>query len=486
MALDEFDDWQNAVKANQTWTGPSQRQPAYSTNVTFDAERVWNGAGDEYEFDSSSNDSYTAYYDNFAWNFKIQFSTRYKATEGVRGSMVWRTCTMSEALVYYQTSIIGQTISLSDLPQMSSRIVQRTLRHDEPTFYGNSPSTIGGLWLAVKDRFEALAEILAVGPWYTLATNSTIASVYLRGRYASVLMTSDMYWADPTDDMISMLQELAFRTAVVSSSEGPTAPTSGEEADPAGYDASVISPDLNSTKRLVQQQATVSMTYNETVYAVRFGWLAGGFALIALACLAILPTYWGWWRLGRAVSLRPLEIAKAFDAPLMQVLDSNATSEDIVRAVGDKRVRYGFATSSTDRDGRSSDFVDHGGLCELCPQIREPSSGEFARDVVERWAQDGFVPSSTDEHTSEARETDRAGAMEMSTLSHKSLAPSQTISDDDIASQSVVLGDRTVANGIAASTAVMVPATSPLLWRFGTRGTLKFREEREGRKTELP
>lgn len=114
--------------------------------------------------------------------------------------------------------------------------------------YLDSASTIGGLWLAVKDRFEALAEILAIGPWYTLNTNSTIASVYLRGRNASVLTKSDMYWADPTDDMISMLQELAFRTAVVTSSEGPTDSMSGKEADPAGFDWSVISPDLNSTK----------------------------------------------------------------------------------------------------------------------------------------------------------------------------------------------------------------------------------------------
>jgi hypothetical protein len=261
---------------------------------------------------------------------------------------------------------------------------------------------------------------------------------------------------------------------------------SGKEADPAGFDWSVISPDLNSTKRLVKQQATVSMKYNETVYAVRFGWLAGGFALITIACLAILPTYWGWWRLGRAVSLSPLEIAKAFDAPLMHVLDSNVTSGDLVRAVGGKRVRYGFATSSTDRDGRSRDNVDHNGLWELSPQIRESSSGEFARDVVEQWAQDGFVPSTSDETTSRAHETDRTGAMEMSTSSHNSLAPSQTRFDDEIGSQSVVLEDCTVANGIAASTAVMVPATSPLLWRFGLRGPLKFREEREQRETEIP
>lgn len=108
------------------------------------------------------------------------------------------------------------------------------------------------------------------------------------------------------------------------------------------------------------------------------GWLEA-FGLIALACLAVLPTYWGWWRLGRAVSLSPLEIAKAFDVPLMQALDSNATTEDFIRAVGDKRVRYGFAASSADRDGRRSDFVDHNDLWEHSPHIRKSSSGAFCQ-----------------------------------------------------------------------------------------------------------
>lgn len=44
MALDEFDDWQNTIRENKTWTGPSQRQPMYSTNVTFDRDSVWIGA----------------------------------------------------------------------------------------------------------------------------------------------------------------------------------------------------------------------------------------------------------------------------------------------------------------------------------------------------------------------------------------------------------------------------------------------------------
>lgn len=67
--------------------------------------------------------------------------------------------------------------------------------------------------------------------------------------------------------------------------------------------------------------------------------------VITLAWLSIISTYWGWWRIGRPVSMSPLEIAKAFDAPLMQESSQNGTVDDHLRAVGSMRLRYGFHDS---------------------------------------------------------------------------------------------------------------------------------------------
>lgn len=41
-----------------------------------------------------------------------------------------------------------------------------------------------------------------------------------------------------------------------------------------------------------------------------------------------------------------LEIAKAFDAPLLREVDYNGSAEEHLRAVGKTRVRYGFETQS--------------------------------------------------------------------------------------------------------------------------------------------
>lgn len=49
---------------------------------------------------------------------------------------------------------------------------------------------------------------------------------------------------------------------------------------------------------------------SHAVFFTAYGYF-GLAAVVELICLAcILPTYWGWWKLGRDVSFSPLEIAK--------------------------------------------------------------------------------------------------------------------------------------------------------------------------------
>jgi hypothetical protein len=68
-------------------------------------------------------------------------------------------------------------------------------------------STVRGLWLALKTQYEASATIgYYYDPYVSLDTSSTVVSLYIRGRNTTSLGTWDVYWVDPMDDMISMLQ----------------------------------------------------------------------------------------------------------------------------------------------------------------------------------------------------------------------------------------------------------------------------------------
>lgn len=51
--------------------------------------------------------------------------------------------------------------------------------------------------------------------------------------------------------------------------------------------------------------------------------------------------YSGFSTLGRKVSLNPLEVARAFGAPMFEGLDGNATAGDVEMQKGSLRVKYG-------------------------------------------------------------------------------------------------------------------------------------------------
>lgn len=84
----------------------------------------------------------------------------------------------------------------------------------------------------------------------------------------------------------------------------------------------------------------MTSTTPKAVFAIHRGWLAGGLAVIGLASLTVALTFHGWWRLGREVSMSPLEIARAFNAPLLQQAEPNATGDDLKKDFGKEKVRF--------------------------------------------------------------------------------------------------------------------------------------------------
>ncbi|KAF2822081.1 hypothetical protein CC86DRAFT_358112 [Ophiobolus disseminans] len=87
------------------------------------------------------------------------------------------------------------------------------------------------------------------------------------------------------------------------------------------------------------QRALVTTTRGS--YNVSFPFLASGVLCSLIAVLAILPLYHGYWTLGRAVSLNPIEVARAFGAPILEGVDGNGDAEDIAVERGGMVVRYG-------------------------------------------------------------------------------------------------------------------------------------------------
>lgn len=259
------------------------------------------------------------------------------------------------------------------------------------------PSTLGGIWLAIDSQFRTNANLFWVAAWTKISSNGTATNRYLQPSDEPMLMSDNVTWTDPKDDIIAMAHELTLRTVITTTANTVHTRENDEEVranlpnllKQGQWEIKV--PNLTLVNRTMHQDAEVYMTFTETVYRVQAGWLAGAFVVIAVACLSIMPTYWGWWRLGRSVSMSPLEIAKAFDAPIMGHARPNGTADDHLNAVGRMQVRYGFhappaqqprVETPSDQPNRQSFQVEADSTSDGL------IAGRMADDVVESVFQD--------------------------------------------------------------------------------------------------
>jgi hypothetical protein len=186
---------------------------------------------------------------------------------------------------------------------------------------------IGGFEYAANYLFTSQANFTAGGDGNAYAVQGALANQFMAGNLTDRIENT-ITWQDPTDYMINQLRQIAFRTSLQAAKDNATAT------------------DATQTVQYVGSSS-------ETVYKTNFNIVAVAAALNLLAVLAIIPTYRGWWALGRRFSLSPLEIARAFDAPLLRDTEYNSTWEQITERVGERNVRYG----EVDEDNQAVDGI---------------------------------------------------------------------------------------------------------------------------------
>lgn len=84
-----------------------------------------------------------------------------------------------------------------------------------------------------------------------------------------------------------------------------------------------------------------SLILSNGIYRANNIFVALAIVMSLAGVFSILPLYYGFWELGRKVSLNPLEIARAFGAQLFDGLDGNMTARGIEIERGALQVRYG-------------------------------------------------------------------------------------------------------------------------------------------------
>lgn len=146
---------------------------------------------------------------------------------------------------------------------------------------------------------------------------------------------------DPMDIMVRTLHELGFRAAVR-----------------AGRD--------NASTTAAQQTVPYRGYNTHTIYQTNKTFMNAAAAVSVLSLIFVAVTFWGWWELGRDMSLNPLEVAKAFGAPLLAGVGSNVSVKKMPKEVLNTRIRYGELTNNGIGQGKLGICPDAG-----CPQPRK-------------------------------------------------------------------------------------------------------------------
>jgi hypothetical protein len=187
---------------------------------------------------------------------------------------------------------------------------------------------IGGFGFYLESLFKS-SSVLSFnysdgGGTWNLDSAGMYANQYMDLGDDDWVIQSGTSWNDSIPDMLQTINQLTFRTAVQVAQQNP---------NPA-FAQNVV---YNGTKLT-------------TVYKSNYALMGVAVAINFLGLFSILPVYYGWWELGRNTSLSPLETAKAFGAPLLRDVDDNATAEQILKKVGERRVKYG-ETFGSGREG---------------------------------------------------------------------------------------------------------------------------------------
>jgi len=115
MSAHDFSLWMgdyDTPSNHPEYKGPLRTQTAFSVNITLIRETQ-----DEV-------------FDEFG-SVRINTSVMYKATAGGNGTMRWRSCTLTEALIKYPVEVSNNTLRLQSMSPGTNRTVHRILREVE-------------------------------------------------------------------------------------------------------------------------------------------------------------------------------------------------------------------------------------------------------------------------------------------------------------------------------------------------------------------
>ncbi|KAF8847399.1 hypothetical protein BDZ45DRAFT_733624 [Acephala macrosclerotiorum] len=231
------------------------------------------------------------------------------STGNCGGTLITRSCKLKSATLRYPITLQNTTVVLGNISAGATIQSFQPPGNKTVSIDGGSDFdrwTLGGLYLAANILFRANATYQWIGALgVQMSLLDTLSNQFLviptgnNTLYGLGIPAScSSNWTDPTNHIIESLNQIVFRVS------------------------------LNAARFPFRNTTTAPAPQILSIY------LAASTVLTIVCVALVLPTFAGWWELGRSVLLGPLETAKAFDAPLLSGPGSNAPLHELVRTMG--------------------------------------------------------------------------------------------------------------------------------------------------------
>lgn len=253
----------------------------------------------------------------------IDLNVTYKDTNECSGWLTNRMCHLQAATVESDVIFNGNlsTISLDPAATIFDDLVVNITTIEEADADDDEGSTLGGMAVALQNLYSS-SSVVNWGGARSWEFNNSGALTNRYGYQGGCGAT----FSDPTDEILAAAREMMFRSAIQATGGAPGTPPSSPET------------------------FTANQVSTELIYVSDYVYLAIASVFTFLGCLLVVPTYSSFWKLGRRMGLSPMETAKAFRAPILQDAGSNDEIERLLKAVGNRTIKYGAVLAE---DGKS-------------------------------------------------------------------------------------------------------------------------------------